>query len=41
MREEFRSERREFQERHTRAMEEYEEWDFYGEPGTEADGDDV
>lgn len=41
MREEFRGERREFRDRHTRAMEEYEEWDFYGEPGTEDDGDDV
>ena len=41
MREEFHSEREEFRERHTRAMEEFEDWDFYGEPGTENDGDDA
>ena len=40
-RDEFKSERREFQKRHTDAMEEYEEWDFYGEPGTEVEADDT
>ena len=41
MREDFIGEREGFRERHTKAMEEFEEWDFYGEPGTENDGDDV
>lgn len=39
IRDEFCGERREFRDRHTRAMEEYEEWDFYGEPGTEEGGE--
>lgn len=33
MREEFREEREQFRRKHTEAMEGYEEWDFYGEPG--------
>jgi len=33
MRREFKAEREAFRERHTQAMEEYDEWDFYGEPG--------
>lgn len=33
LRNEFRAERQAFRERHTRAMEEYDSWDFYGEPG--------
>jgi len=39
MRREFEAEREAFRERHTQAMEEYDEWDFYGEPGA-GDGDD-
>jgi len=39
MRREFEAEREAFRERHTQAMEEYDEWDFYGEPGVR-DGDD-
>ncbi|KAL8715363.1 MAG: hypothetical protein Q9220_000696 [cf. Caloplaca sp. 1 TL-2023] len=33
IRDDFRSERQQFRDRHTQAMEEYEQWDFYGEPG--------
>ncbi|KAL8953680.1 MAG: hypothetical protein Q9222_000464 [Ikaeria aurantiellina] len=33
MRDDFRSERERFRDQHTRAMEDYEQWDFYGEPG--------
>ena len=39
IRKDFREERDEFQGRHTAAMENYEEWDFWGEPGA-GDGDD-
>lgn len=35
MREEFREEREQFRRKHTAAMEGYEEWDFYGEPGVD------
>ena len=38
MREEFREERDQFRRKHTEAMERYEEWDFWGEPGV-GDGD--
>lgn len=41
MRKEFMNERREFQERHTKTITQYAEWDFYGEPGTEGGGDAV
>lgn len=33
MRKEFVEEREMFRRKHTEAMEGYEEWDFYGEPG--------
>ena len=33
VREEFKEEREQFRRKHTEAMEGYEEWDFYGEPG--------
>lgn len=33
IRKEFVAEREEFCRKHTEAMEGYEEWDFYGEPG--------
>lgn len=33
MREELKEEREQFRKNHTEAMEGYEEWDFYGEPG--------
>ncbi len=39
MRRKFEAEREAFRERHTQAMEEYDEWNFYGEPGVR-DGDD-
>ncbi|KAL8662433.1 MAG: hypothetical protein Q9202_004754 [Teloschistes flavicans] len=39
MREEFVEEREMFRRKHTEAMEGYEEWDFYGEPGFR-DGDE-
>lgn len=40
MQDNFQVERRGFRERHTQAMEEYDEWDFYGEPGVGEEGDD-
>lgn len=39
MRDEFRAERENFRKCHTKAMEEYDQWDFYGEPGVGANGD--
>lgn len=40
MRAEFKEEREQFRTKHTQAMEGYEEWDFYGEPGGGVGGDD-
>lgn len=41
MRKVLTNERRDFQERHTKTITQYAEWDFYGEPGTEGGGDGV
>ncbi|KAL8708784.1 MAG: hypothetical protein Q9225_007548 [Loekoesia sp. 1 TL-2023] len=41
VKEDFRKERDTFRQKHTRAVEEYEEWDFYGEPGVGESDDDV
>lgn len=35
-RDEFKALRETYREKHTQAMEGYEEWDFEGEPGTES-----
>ena len=40
MRVEFKQERESFQTKHTEAFEGYNEWDFYGEPGSTDDGGD-
>ncbi|KAL8803834.1 MAG: hypothetical protein Q9200_006061 [Gallowayella weberi] len=41
IRENFVRERKEFRKKHTEALEGYEEWDFYGEPGfRDGDADD-
>lgn len=40
MKSEFKQEREMFQRKHTEALEGYDEWDFYGEPGTRGDGGD-
>ncbi|KAL8763529.1 MAG: hypothetical protein Q9194_007315 [Teloschistes cf. exilis] len=39
IRRQFLKERKEFRMKHTEAMEGYEEWDFYGEPGVHDDED--
>lgn len=42
MRAELKEEREQFRRKHTEAMEGYEEWDFYGEPGVgDGGGDDA
>ena len=38
MRIEFKQERERFRMKHTEAFEGYDEWDFYGEPGSTNDG---
>lgn len=40
MREEMKEERERFRRNHTAAMEDYEEWDFYGEPEADFVGGD-
>ena len=40
MRDDFSAERQAFRERHTQAMEEYDEWDFYGEPGAQVESEE-
>ena len=39
IREDFVEERKAFIEKHTKALESFEEWDFWGEPGVEDDND--